>query len=754
MTDTWVTPTEIVEPIPAGPFAELANAALWVGWRYEERNGKQTKVPVNARTGGGAMSNEPGTWGTRAAAETCVKTRNLSGIGINLADIGGGFALVGIDLDTCRSNVNGDITDWAREVIERIASYTEVSPSETGYKVFFKMRVEDRDAIIAAIRAVKGGEGDGIKWTGGAGEHPPAIELFARRRYFTVTEEHLEATPCELRVVDADTVRWVMAVAGPALAGRHPVGIKGREEKPTDESRSGAAYRKGLAMRRAGSSFEEMCTALRADPDPEVIAWVREKGEARAGRGLRRIWEETGRILADGVTLEDFWAYMPGHSYIFAPTRAMWPGASVNARIPPVVLLKDGVPEIDEKGKPLKIAAAAWLDRHRPVEQMTWAPGEPTTIPDRLIATEGGWIDRKGVTCFNLYYPPIVEPGDAAAAGRWLDHVRLVYPDDAEHIVDWLAHRVQRPQEKINHALVLGGSQGIGKDTLLEPVKEAVGPWNCQEVSPEHILGRFNGFLKSVILRVSEARDLGEFNRFQLYDHMKTYTAAPPDVLRVDEKHLREHPVINCCGVIITTNYKTDGIYLPADDRRHYVAWSDLTKEDERFADGYWRELWGWYANGGTAHVAALLLERDLSGFDPKAPPPKTPAFWEIVDANRPPEEPELADVLDRLGNPKVVRLDQLQFEAFGEFYDWISDRKNRRVIPHRLEKCGYVPVRNPDAAADGQWRVNGARRVIYALKSLSLREQIAAAAEMIKNVPPSVGDLFKDRENQFDPRR
>jgi len=38
--------------------------------------------------------------------------------------------------------------------------------------------------------------------------------------------------------------------------------------------------------------------------------------------------------------------------------------------------------------------------------------------------------------------------------------------------------------------------------------------------------------------------------------------------------------VLNVCGVVITTNHKTDGIYLPADDRRHYVAWSDLAKED------------------------------------------------------------------------------------------------------------------------------------------------------------------------------
>ena len=45
---------------------------------------------------------------------------------------------------------------------------------------------------------------------------------------------------------------------------------------------------------------------------------------------------------ADGVTLENFHAYMPQHSYIFAPTREMWPSASVNARIPPVSITENG----------------------------------------------------------------------------------------------------------------------------------------------------------------------------------------------------------------------------------------------------------------------------------------------------------------------------------------------------------------------------------------------------------------------------
>jgi len=397
----------------------------------------------------------------------------------------------------------------------------------------------------------------------------------------------------------------------------------------------------------------------------------------------------------------------------------MWPAPSVNSRIPPI-------PEgTDKEGKPKTIPAAAWLDANKAVEQLTWAPGHPPEIRN-LLSSEGGWIERPGCAVFNMYRPPFINPksGDASP---WLEHVRKVYPGEADHLIQWLAHRVQKPAEKINHALVLGGAQGIGKDTLLEPVKRAVGPWNFSEVSPQHLLGRFNGYLKSVILRVSEARDLGDVDRFAFYDHMKAYTAAPPDVLRVDEKFLREYSVLNVCGVVITSNHKADGIYLPADDRRHFVAWSDLTKDD--FSEDYWSRLYKWFDEGGCEIVADYLASLDLSEFNPKAPPPKTQAFWEIVDASRSPEDAEMADALDGLGWPAVATIAGITAKASAEFGEWLRDRKNARRIPHRFEECGYVPVRNPDAA-DGLWKIGVRRQAIYGKRDLSVRDRIKAAYE------------------------
>jgi len=422
-----------------------------------------------------------------------------------------------------------------------------------------------------------------------------------------------------------------------------------------------------------------------------------------------------------GISEEHFYSYMPQHTYLYVPTREMWPAGSVNSQLSPVTVPAG-------KDKTRIISASEHLDKTRHVEQATWAPGHPMLIKGRLVA-EGGWISQKGASCFNLYRPPELVVGNAGDVARWLDHVRRVYPGEADHIIRWLAHRVQRPHEKINHALVLGGAQGIGKDTLIEPVKAAIGPWNFSEVSPQQLLGRFNGFLKSVILRVSEARDLGDVNRFAFYEHLKPFTAAPPDVLRVDEKHLREHSIFNVVGVILTTNYKTSGIYLPADDRRHFVAWSTLSKDN--FDAAYFPDLWNWYRHGGIENVAAYLATLDLSDFDPKAPPLKTPAFWDIVDANRAPEDAELADVLDRMGNPDVVTVAEVILETSDEsFADWLRDRKNRRLIPHRFEQVGYVPVRN-DGAGDGLWKVRGKRQVVYAKAELSLADQVRAVREM-----------------------
>ncbi|MCX5543032.1 DUF5906 domain-containing protein [Paraburkholderia sp. CNPSo 3076] len=421
---------------------------------------------------------------------------------------------------------------------------------------------------------------------------------------------------------------------------------------------------------------------------------------------------------APGYSYSDFYAHMPTHKYLHVPTGELWPASSVNAKLPPMKV-----------GDDRYIKASAWLDEHRAVMQIIWMPGEQQVIEGRVMQA-AGWQAHASAQSFNLYMPPALVTGDATKVGPWLGHLARLYPNDWTHLADWFAYTVQRPADKINHALVLGGGPGIGKDTLIEPLCVAVGAHNVADITPAVMFERFNRWVRNKLVRVSEVRDLGDLDRYAFYEHCKPYLASPPDVIRVDEKNLREYYVVNACNFIFTTNHLTDGLYLPADDRRHHVAWSTSTSAE--FTDAYFRKFWTWYADGGVANVVAFLHERDLSNFDPKRPPPKTPAFWQMVAAGEAPESGEMRDVIERLGNPPALTISDVIHEAeAAKMYglrDELTLRANRRSIPHRMERAGYSAVRNPNAPDDGLFKVGGRRVAIYAKSNLTIAQRITAA--------------------------
>ena len=122
------------------------------------------------------------------------------------------YSLGGVDLDTCRDPATGGIEPWATEVIARVGSYAEVSPSGTGVKLFLLYATAD----LPSLRGAMGTE-HGRQFKCGTGKHPPAIEMHFSNRFFAVTDQHLKGTPVELRQVDKQTLLWILTQAGPAL---------------------------------------------------------------------------------------------------------------------------------------------------------------------------------------------------------------------------------------------------------------------------------------------------------------------------------------------------------------------------------------------------------------------------------------------------------------------------------------------------------------------------------------------------------
>jgi hypothetical protein len=265
----------------------LAEEPRWVAWRNEPRgkSGKPTKVPY-APNGRKAKTDDPATWGPRAAAQTCA-TRIVNGqgggIGIQLGDLGADTHLCGIDLDSCILE-DGSLAAWAAEIVSAIPTYTERSPSGRGLKMFFYMHSEDVRPFLDRIGVRPDGWGTrrGVPGQDGR-DHGPAIEVYLASRYFAVTETIWPGTPNTLATLDIGALGRLAALI-PAARSSASNGRNG-----TDNSRSAIAFGIGIAARRAGKSFEKMCEALRNDP--ETAEWVREKGEANNLRELRRIWE-------------------------------------------------------------------------------------------------------------------------------------------------------------------------------------------------------------------------------------------------------------------------------------------------------------------------------------------------------------------------------------------------------------------------------------------------------------------------------
>ncbi len=505
-----------------------------------------------------------------------------------------------------------------------------------------------------------------------------------------------------------------------------------------DKDPTGTGHANALAAKLSGIAASVKVIVLPGLSEKEdVVEWAKYGGtreELLALVEAQPEWVPTG---AEGlaswdacITLNDFYAFLPKHTYIYAPTRDMWAEESIKSTI--------------------SRAAVRWLDNNRAVHQMIWAPSEDMIIKDRLMF-EGGWIEKEGVRSFNLYRPPTIEPGDARKAGPWLKHVKRLYPVHGRRFVMWLAYKVQFPGAKINHGVVMGGKQGIGKDSILEPIKHAVGPWNFRETSPTKVFDRFNPFQQGVIIRISEARDMGDANvarvdRYAFYEHTKTLMAAPPDTLQVNDKYVKEYSIVNCCGVIFTTNHK-DGLYLPPDDRRTFVMWSNIEPWDPKAArEGkdqpnslspkYFVGLWDWFEDGGCEHVTAYLKSLDLSKFDPKASPPNTEAFWDMVNASLSSDNAEFDDAIDRMGRPLALTIYNIICnEAGSDLARLLEDRKSRKAVKHRMEDCGYVALRNPDSK-QGLWTINGKKQVVYVRAELSDRDRFKATTDLMNRAP------------------
>jgi putative DNA primase/helicase len=158
-----------VQAIPA----ELKALDQWLLWQWEQRTDprtrevKLTKVPYQP-SGALAEVDNPETWSPFEVVLKAYQSGRFSGMGFVLTE---DDDVVGFDLDHCRDPKTGAIEEWAQNIVNRVDSYTDITPSNEGLRIFARGKLPPKDRRIGQF------------------------ECYDSGRYLTVPGNHLPGTP-------------------------------------------------------------------------------------------------------------------------------------------------------------------------------------------------------------------------------------------------------------------------------------------------------------------------------------------------------------------------------------------------------------------------------------------------------------------------------------------------------------------------------------------------------------------------------
>lgn len=146
---------------------ELFAFRQWVLWKRITVEGRTTKIPISPWSGKKAACDQPRSWSSFKHVRYVQSRWNCDGIGFVFTEQD---PYCGIDLDGCLDGV-GHFTPEALDILQRLHSFAELSPSGRGLHILAK-------AKLPAGRRRKGG-----------------LEMYDSGRYFTITGSHIPGTP-------------------------------------------------------------------------------------------------------------------------------------------------------------------------------------------------------------------------------------------------------------------------------------------------------------------------------------------------------------------------------------------------------------------------------------------------------------------------------------------------------------------------------------------------------------------------------
>lgn len=299
-----------VEGIPAS----MLDTPRWAPWRavWNEKKKKYEKIPHRARQPGYGLSTKSTQGWAPFHVAMAVYLQNpgkFAGVGYLVtgekvagaaADVFAPGDLAGVDLDHCRDAATGEIAPWAAEVIAKLDSYTEVSPSGTGLRVMVRAGL-DADTI----------------------DHQRGIEIYGgtQARFVTITGQRVDGSRRDVRPAPAGVLEGLAAkyqrqrtkaevedLHLPPLMSAldlpdledldlppHAANFLSEGADPGGD-RSGALFATSVALARAGCSREQILSILEANEYAMEVALDHRRQDY--DKALRYLWKDHCRAGA------------------------------------------------------------------------------------------------------------------------------------------------------------------------------------------------------------------------------------------------------------------------------------------------------------------------------------------------------------------------------------------------------------------------------------------------------------------------
>lgn len=614
------------------------------------------KVPVNPENGHNAKADDPTTWGEFDQAVRhweAHRGNGIAGVGFEFSP---GDPYTGVDLDECRDPETGKIEPGALEIVGRLNSYTEVSPSGTGLHIILKGSVPP------------------------GGNRKGRVEMYDSSRYFTVTGAHLEGTTttiearqAELEALHGEVFGKPKQASGRSVRAATDASVELSDDELIDRISKSKVGNKFNELRRGDMDYLKYQYGYPSASEADlalasILAFWTGKDPGQMDRIFRRLglmrpkWDEyRGQQTYGDQTI----------AKAIANTQKGLEGAhkkrkQANQKKSATIntASSNGVNWIDELNKkhavvmlggkcvvmneiidPVSnrpditfssindfrnyyiniIAEFINEEGHSSKDAVSklWLESRRRRQYDGIVFSPGNDIPK----FYNLFRGFAVKP----VKGDWSLFRQLIFDvivagneENFDYLLKWMARLAKYPgAERLGVSVVMRGKMGVGKGVFSTQYGKIFGSHFLHLTNPIHLVGKFNNHLKNALLVfLDEGNWAGDKNA---EGALKTMISE--DQFMVEPKGRDAFPVKNHIHLIFASN--NDWV-VPAglEERRFFV----LDVNDKHIQDHkYFAAIIDQMNNGGREALLYDLLEMDVRDDDLRKIPRTNALLDQIV---------------------------------------------------------------------------------------------------------------------------